>query len=159
SRGCGDRYRIYQFVLLPDPVRLHDRRNRSKQTRRPGGISMKRRTFLKRSVGASLVLGGLPHIARLAEATEGRWRSFEVVTRLDVVDTDGTTRAWVPVPLTTDTDYFRRQGADSWKGDAPGARLYRDDKYDAGFVYAEWPASEKAPVIEVTSRFSTRDRF
>jgi transglutaminase-like putative cysteine protease len=25
-------------------------------------------------------------------------------------------------------------------------------------VYAEWPAGEKAPVVEITSRFSTRDR-
>src|SRR4029450_3235712 len=29
---------------------------------------------------------------------------------------------------------------------------------DAGFVYAEWSATEKAPVIEVISRFVTRDR-
>jgi transglutaminase-like putative cysteine protease len=36
--------------------------------------------------------------------------------------------------------------------------MYRDDKYDTGFLYAEWAASEKAPVIEVVSRFSTRDR-
>jgi transglutaminase-like putative cysteine protease len=120
---------------------------------------MKRRTFLKQGVGAGLLLGGLPHIARWAEADEPKWRSFEVVTRLEVVETDGTTRAWVPVPLMVDTDYFRRQGADSWKGNTASARLYRDEKYDAGFVYAEWVAGEKAPVIEVTSRFATRDRF
>jgi len=95
---------------------------------------MERRTFLKQGVGAGLLLGGLPHIARWAEANEAKWRSFEVVTKLEVVDTDGTTRAWVPVPLMVDTDYFRRQGADSWKGNAANARLYRDEKYDAGFV-------------------------
>src|SRR5215475_5504136 len=119
---------------------------------------MERRTFLKGGLGASLLAGGLPHVVRWAEANETGWRSFEVLTRLEVVDTDGITRAWVPVPLMVDTDYFRRQGADSWKGNAASARLYRDEKYDAGFVYAEWGASEKAPVIEVTSRFSARDR-
>jgi transglutaminase-like putative cysteine protease len=30
---------------------------------------------------------------------------------------------------------------------------------DAGFVYAEWLAAEKAPALEIVSRFSTRDRF
>jgi transglutaminase-like putative cysteine protease len=120
---------------------------------------MERRTFLKQGVGASLLLGGLAHLASRSEANDAKWRSFEVSTELEVVDTEGITRAWVPVPLMADTDYFRRQGADSWKGNAATARLYRDDKYDAGSVYAEWAASEKAPVLEVTSRFSTRDRL
>ena len=120
---------------------------------------MKRRTFLKQSVGASLLLAGVPQLARRAEADEAKWRSFEVTTRVEVIDTVGATRAWVPVPLMVDTDYFRRQGADTWKGNAATSKLYRDDKYDAGFVYAEWAAAEKAPVIEIVSRFSTRDRF
>jgi transglutaminase-like putative cysteine protease len=120
---------------------------------------MKRRTFLKQGVGASLLLAGLPRLARQAEADEAKWRSFEVTTLVEVVDTVGTTRAWVPVPLMVDTDYFRRQGADTWKGNAATSKLSRDDKYDAGFVYAEWAATEKAPVIEIVSRFSARDRF
>ena len=82
-----------------------------------------------------------------------------MTTLVEIVDTVGTTRAWVPVPLMVDTDYFRRQGADTWKGNAATSKLSRDDKYDAGFVYAEWAATEKAPVIEIVSRFSARDRF
>ena len=115
---------------------------------------MKRRTFLKQSVGASLLLAGVPQLARRAEADEAKWRSFEVTTRVEVTDTVGATRAWVPVPLMVDTDYFRRQGPDTWKGNAATSKLYRDDKYDAGFVYAEWAAAEKAPAIEIVSRFS-----
>jgi transglutaminase-like putative cysteine protease len=91
-------------------------------------------------------------------APDGKWRTFEVVTRVEPAAPAGSTRVWVPVPLMSDTDYFRRLG-DSWKGNAATARPARDEKYDAGFVYAEWPASEKAPSIEITSRFATRDRF
>src|SRR5258705_5054414 len=120
---------------------------------------MKRRTFPKQGRGASLLLAGLPRLARRAEADEAKWRSFEVTTRVEVIDTVGTTRAWVPVPLMVDTDYFRRQGADTWTGNAATSKLYRDDKYDAGFVYAEWAAAENAPAIEIVSRFSARDRF
>jgi transglutaminase-like putative cysteine protease len=121
---------------------------------------MKRRTFLKQGVGlsAGLLTAGLPRIARLAAATaDARWRTFEVVTRVEPTAPGGVTRVWVPVPLMTETDYFKRQG-DTWKGNAASSKLERDPRYDAGFVFAEWPATEKAPVLEIVSRFSTRDR-
>jgi len=121
---------------------------------------MKRRTFLRHGVGlsAGLLTVGLPRIARVSAATaDARWRTFEVVTRVEPTAASGVTRVWVPVPLMVETDYFKRQG-DSWKGNAASIKLHRDERYDAGMVHAEWPATEKAPVLEVTSRFSTRDR-
>ena len=121
---------------------------------------MRRRTFLKHGVGlsAGLLTAGLPRIARVAAATaDAKWRTFEVVTRVEPTTPSGVTRVWVPVPLMTETDYFKRQ-ADTWKGNAASAKLDRDSRYDAGFVYAEWPAAEKTPWLEVTSRFATRDR-
>jgi transglutaminase-like putative cysteine protease len=121
---------------------------------------MRRRTFLKHGVGlsAGLLTAGLPRITRVAAATaDAKWRTFEVVTRVEPTTPSGVTRVWVPVPLMTETDYFKRQ-ADTWKGNAGSAKLDRDARYDAGFVYAEWPAAEKTPWLEVTSRFATRDR-
>ena len=122
---------------------------------------MNRRAFLKQGLGVSagLLATGLPTATRVALARpEAKWRTFEVVTRVEPASPAGVTRVWVPVPLMSDTDYFRRQG-DVWKGNAATARLARDEKYDAGFVYAEWPATEQAPALEITSRFATRDRF
>ena len=121
---------------------------------------MNRRSFLKTGLGlsAGVLVTELPRTARLAGATTARWRTFEVVTRAEPASPAGVTRAWIPVPLLRETDYFRRLG-DSWKGNAAITRLGRDERYDAGFVYAEWPATETAPVLEVTSRFSARDRF
>jgi transglutaminase-like putative cysteine protease len=119
---------------------------------------MNRRIFLKQGLGlsAGLLATGLPGPARVAQA-QPKWRTFEVVTRVEPAAPAGVTRAWIPVPLLSETDYFRRLG-DAVKGNATTMRQAREEKYDAGFVYAEWPATEKAPVIEVTSRFSTRDR-
>jgi transglutaminase-like putative cysteine protease len=119
---------------------------------------MNRRSFLKQGIGLSsgLLVARLPQPERSAQASEARWRTFEVVTRVEPANPAGVTRAWIPVPLMTETTYFRRLG-DSWKGNAAVARVARDEKYDAGFVYAEWPATERAPVIEVTSRFATRN--
>ena len=119
---------------------------------------MERRTFLKHGLGLSAGLLTLSRSAPVARAAdEPKWRTFEVVTRVEPTEASGTTRVWVPLPLMTDTDYFKRLG-DTWKSNGT-ARTMRDDKYDAGFLYAEWPATEKAPALEITSRFSTRDRF
>jgi transglutaminase-like putative cysteine protease len=121
---------------------------------------MERRAFLKTAAGASAVvaLGAAPRMLGPASASQAaRWRKFEVITKVEVANPSGVTRVWVPVPLISDTEYQKRQG-DTWTGNAATTKPYKDRKYDVGLVYAEWPASEKAPVIEVTSRFSTRDR-
>ena len=59
-----------------------------------------------------------------------------------------------PMP---DTDYQKIMGQ-SWTGNAATMRVYRDEKYGAGMFYAEWPATESAPVVELVTRFATRDR-
>jgi transglutaminase-like putative cysteine protease len=153
-------HRDSRFVFVANPDTLNRTFDAAPSLVAHGG-RMNRRSFLKQGLGvtAGLALTGLPRPRRDAFAeSDAKWRTFEVVTRVEPTAPAGTTRVWVPVPLTTDTDYFKRLG-DSWKGNTATVRAARDDKYDAGFVYAEWPASEKAPVIEITSRFSTRDRF
>src|SRR5438128_5639130 len=127
----------------------------------PRGTAMERRTFIKTGLGASAVVavGLAPRLVRAAGSpTEANpWRKFEAVTRIEVASPTGVTRVWVPVPLLTDTDYFKR-GGDTWTGNAAVTRSVKDAKYDVGLVYAEWPAGEKTPVIEITSRFAARDR-
>jgi transglutaminase-like putative cysteine protease len=121
---------------------------------------MDRRSFLKQglTVSAGVAFAGMPKFVSLAGAQEqSKWRTFEVVTRLEVADPVGAVRAWVPVPLTAPTDYFKRD-PDTWTGNYKNVRAVPYDKYGTGMVYAEWPAGEKAPVLEIKSRFMTRDR-
>jgi transglutaminase-like putative cysteine protease len=121
---------------------------------------MERRVFLKSGLAASAVaLAGWPRPLGAAESPTAAnpWRHFEVVTRVEIANPTGTSRVWIPIPLLTDTDYFKR-GGDTWTGNAAVARAVKDAKYDVGFVHAEWPATEKSPVIEITSKFATRDR-
>jgi transglutaminase-like putative cysteine protease len=125
----------------------------------PTGGSMDRRAFLK--TGATALVGaGLarPFAAVGSETSSGaRWRTFEVTTRLEIIQPSGVTRAWVPLPLMPDTDYQKSLGQ-SWTGNAALTRVVRDEKYGAGIFYAEWPAGETTPVVEVTTRFATHDR-
>ena len=120
---------------------------------------MNRRDFLKSGVAASagLAFGGLPRFSGVAIASDAKWRTFEVTTRLEVTEPVGAVRAWVPVPLTTNTDYFKRE-PDSWSGNYKAVRAVQYDKYGTGIVFAEWAPGEKSPSIEVKSRFMTQDR-
>jgi len=120
---------------------------------------MYRRDFIKGglTVSAGLAFGGIPKFRDLAYADDVKWRTFEVTTRLEVTDPVGAVRAWVPVPLTTNTDYFKRE-PDNWTGNYKSAKAVQYDKYGTGMVFAEWASGEKAPSMEVKSRFATRDR-
>jgi transglutaminase-like putative cysteine protease len=120
---------------------------------------MKRREFLKHglTVSAGLLLGGAPRFVRSARADETPWRTFEVTTRLDVTEAVGTIRAWVPVPLLHATSYYQRE-SDRWTGNFATAQAVQYDRYGTGMVVAEWTASDRTPVLAVTSRFRTRDR-
>jgi transglutaminase-like putative cysteine protease len=122
--------------------------------------TMERRTFLKQglTVSAGLILSRVPTLTRLANADEvTKWRTFEVTTKVEVINAVGSARVWVPLPILTNTGYFKRQG-DTWSGNYKTARSVPYDAYGTGLLFAEWPALEKAPVLEVTSRFMTRDR-
>jgi transglutaminase-like putative cysteine protease len=120
---------------------------------------MDRREFLRCGLTASagLALGGVPKFAGIAAANEAKWRTFEVTTTIEAKDPVGAVRAWVPIPLMKDTDYFKRQG-DKWSGNFKTVQTLQTDKVGTGLVFAEWAPGEKAPVLEVTSRFATRDR-
>jgi transglutaminase-like putative cysteine protease len=121
---------------------------------------MKRRQLIKQGLGisAGLMLSGMPRLTRFASAnTRETWRTFEVTTHIDIVDAVGASRAWVPLPVLIDTDYFKRQG-DTWSGNYQSAFSLTYDSYGTGLLFAEWSASEKTPMLEVTSRFMTRDR-
>lgn len=104
------------------------------------------------------MLGGLPKFSRRANADDPtKWRTFEVITKVEFIDPLGAVRVWVPVPLLNNTDYFKRQG-DSWTGNFKAARSVQVDRYGTGLVFAEWQPTEKAPSLEIKSNFMTRDR-
>jgi transglutaminase-like putative cysteine protease len=126
---------------------------------------MNRRTFLKlaASVPAASALSGLPGVASLVFAQQkefdprpGDWRSWEVTTRAEIGSPAGVTRVWVPIPVVEGE--YQRVLWNRWSGNARIAEEVRDPQYGAAMVYAEFPESEKTPVLEVVSRFQTRNR-
>jgi transglutaminase-like putative cysteine protease len=85
------------------------------------------------------------------------WRTFEVATRVEVAKAAGQTQVWVPLPLSQDTDYFRTLSTHT-AGNAEQVRLVVEPTYRAAMAVATFKAGEPAPVLEVVSRFTVRER-
>lgn len=126
---------------------------------------MKRRDFL-RLTGAAAAGAALPDSSRaLAEASASGtgaasppspgWKTYELTTRVEVLRPEGVTRVWLPTPLTQDTPWQRTFG-NAWRADGGIAAQWIDATWGAGVVWAEFPSGVR-PVLELTSRFATRD--
>jgi transglutaminase-like putative cysteine protease len=120
---------------------------------------MHRRIFLQASAALPLA-AALPWRA-VAQQSDfnpqpGAWRTFEVTTRAEVLKPAGITRVWIPVPAVNDAG--QKVIDNAWSGNAGAAQLAYDGKYGAAILCAEWPAADAQPVIELTSRFATRNR-
>jgi len=123
---------------------------------------MDRRVFIKTAAAlpAAAACAAIPQSvwAFLNRAPEDKWRVFEVTTQVEVLKPAGTTRIWLPVPLTVDTDYQKGQG-NKWEAQGATVSYVQDRKYGAGIVHAEFPGPVKQPVLQLTSRFATRDNI
>lgn len=119
---------------------------------------MDRRTFMKTSALTAAGLG----LGRFAVAAENNpfaahgWRVFEVTTRVEPA-VNGATQVWLPLPSVEDAAWIKPMG-NLWQGNADSVQDVRDPIYGARMLAARWDAGETAPVLEVVSRFTTRDR-
>jgi transglutaminase-like putative cysteine protease len=119
---------------------------------------MQRRSFLQAGAAASL-LSSLPRVSFAQQLPfnpqPAGWRTFEITTRVEILKPQGVSRAWVPLPSVESN--WQKVIGNSWSGNG-STRLERDGKYGAGMTVTEWSPSEKTPVVEVTSTFSTINR-
>ena len=118
---------------------------------------MDRRTFLI-AAGVAPVVATMPRwaFAQTFDPQPGRWRTFELVTRVEIPKPASGTRAWVPVPVVDAA--WQKPMATHWTGNGRTMEQITDKKYGASMLYAEWADGEKTPWVEVVSRFQTQDR-
>ena len=120
---------------------------------------MHRRSFLQAGAAASL-LGSFPRFAaRATAALRPAARRAGAPSRSLPASKSSSRRAprasGSRCPRWRATT--RRCIGNTWSGNG-SARIMSDGKYGAAMVVAEWSASEKAPVLEVVSTFSTQNR-
>jgi transglutaminase-like putative cysteine protease len=126
---------------------------------------MTRRDFLATSatLSAAAFASMGPRVVPVAWGAEktfdprpGAWRTFEVTTRVEILEPAGGTRVWLPVPVVS-ADYQQPLG-NRWSGNARAMRVVADEKAGAGMLYAEFAEGEPAPVVELQSRVRTQSR-
>jgi len=125
-------------------------------------MSTIRRSFLKNSA-ALAASAALPVLSRAQAAPEqrqfnpqpGEWRTFEVTTRVDVLEPVGTTRVWLPVPSINNDWQKSLENSFSSNGKA---QMASDAHYGAKMLSVEFSPSQKQPFAEITSRVQTRNR-
>jgi transglutaminase-like putative cysteine protease len=121
-------------------------------------MSIDRRELLKTGLAASAAVA-LPPAARADinfEPRSGAWRTFEIVTRMEVGKAERKTQAWIPVPVVNEPEWFQSLGS-QWTTNGRAA-LVCDAQFGAEMLHVEWPHGERSPILEVTSRIATRDR-
>jgi transglutaminase-like putative cysteine protease len=117
---------------------------------------MNRRDFLR--ANSSICAGwavsrALPVLASTPSA--GQWRTFEVVTEVELLKPDGSSHIWLPAPLIRETPY---QKTISTQFAAPGgtAKLSKDKQSALGIVSATYAANAK-PALSMTSRVELKN--
>ena len=124
-----------------------------------------RRTFLKNTAAAAFA-GALPGLgfaqtpaAAPARAhfspQSGAWRTFEVLTRVDIIKPQGITQVWLPIP-SVNSDY-QRSLENSFTSNGT-TKLAQDGQDGAKMLYVEFAANEAKPFVELTSRIQTQGR-
>jgi transglutaminase-like putative cysteine protease len=117
---------------------------------------MDRRHFLQVN---SLVCAGwalsnvMPGLADTPPASG--WRTFEVVTRVELRKPGGVSRIWLPAPLIRDTPY-QKTISTRFEAEAGTARLSTDKQNALGIISATYPENAH-PVLTMTSRVSLKN--
>lgn len=117
---------------------------------------MNRRTFLSSSLllwsGSALS----DSFAALAHAhTSAEWRTFEVVTSVELKNPKGASHIWLPAALLLDTPYQRTR-SNRFSAEGGTARLIKDKQNSLGIVSAIFPPGVK-PKLTLTSRVALKN--
>jgi transglutaminase-like putative cysteine protease len=123
---------------------------------------MKRRDFLASSAALPVAsaLAAFPSLAYAQQSefnprASETWRDFEVTTKVEILRPAGNTRIWLPVPSVNTV--FQKTIDNTWSGNARTAKIMKSGNTGASMLYAEFDDKEKAPTVELVSRFATRD--
>jgi transglutaminase-like putative cysteine protease len=115
---------------------------------------MIRRHFIVRGGMAAAGLA-LSRASRRAEADVAeRWRTFEITTRVEVLQSSPTTRVWLPTPL-PEAPYQKTLG-DTYHAAGGRTVMIETNANEPDILGAEWEDGNPA-VVTLTSRVATRD--
>src|SRR6476660_4193674 len=135
------------------------RRSGVATSRRRGGAvpmteAMNRRDFLMHAGGAAAAAAlGAPARAFAQPSAETGWRTFELTTRVEVLQAGATTRVWLPTPLPAAP--YQQTAGDTYHAAGGRTVMIETNANDPDILAAVWEDGNPA-VLTLTSRVSTR---
>ena len=103
-------------------------------------------------ISAGVALGWRKGLVAQEPVRDG-WRTFEIVTRVEVLEPSGPTKVWLPTPLAS-APYQKVMGETHRAGNGHVVMVDKDPN-EPGMLAASWDAGEPA-VLTLTSRVATR---
>ena len=122
-------------------------------------MTIDRRELLK--AGASFAaLAATPATAWAQSETTfapapGAWRTYELTTKIEVLNPQGETQAWIPIPAFEGEGWIK-PGETTFETKGK-ASIVQDSKSGARLLHVAWSANDPQPEITAVSRFSSRD--
>ena len=119
------------------------------------------RRRLIQGASASLLVAGTPTLfaqeaERHFDPKPSDWRTFDVVTTVQLADASGPATVWLPVP-SLDTPWQRTQDI-SWTSTANDVRVTTDGDTGAKVLVARFDAGATPAKVALTTRVQTRNR-
>ncbi len=88
--------------------------------------------------------------------TPGAWRNYEITTRVEILNPQGETQVWLPIPAFEGEGWIK-PGETTFQTKSGKAAIVRDAKSGARLLHVAWAADEPQPEVTAVSRFSARD--
>lgn len=118
-------------------------------------MTLTRRAFIQSTASAIALPILYPYSSSHAQASE--WKTYEITTEITLDAPNQKVRAWLPLPLITNTDYFTTQSIKT-DGDASRTAIVKTPSGDTQLLSAEWDGSNSACNLSTTFVVTTRER-
>src|SRR5690606_37072792 len=86
----------------------------------------------------------------------GAWRTYEITTRVEILNPQGEAQAWLPIP-SFEGEGWIKPGETTFQTKGGKAAIVQDAKSGARLLHVAWSADEPQPEVTAVSRFSARD--
>lgn len=123
-------------------------------------MKIDRRDLLK-SGASAVALATVPGAAwaqagAVFAPTPGAWRTYELTTRVEVLNPQGETQVWLPIPAFEGEGWIK-PGETTFQTKSGKAAIVQDPKSGARLLHVAWAADEPQPEVTAVSRFTARD--
>jgi transglutaminase-like putative cysteine protease len=121
-------------------------------------MTINRRSAIKTIAGAFALPAFNPILSALAQ-TAPDWATYEIITEVTLDSPTSSAEAWIPLPLVTNTDYFRTISIKTDTLDPKStSKIYVTPDKQARMMWTQWDKSATSHTVQVSMLVSTRDR-